>query len=75
MIIVLLELLQLRLRILDHESFLRKPRHRRIALTWLLGMEKERFAMEPLELVAHPVDLLDVGEDHLGVYPPLLHHP
>ena len=30
---------------------------------------------ELLKLIAHPVDLLDVGEDHLGVYPPLLHHP
>ena len=27
-----------------------------------------------LQLVAHSVDLLDVGEDHLGVDPPLLHH-
>ena len=30
---------------------------------------------EQLKLIAHPVDLLDVGEDHLGVYPPLFHHP
>ena len=29
----------------------------------------------PLELVTHPVDLLHVGEDHLGVDPALLHHP
>ena len=28
-----------------------------------------------LQLVAHPVDLLDVGEDHLGVDSALLHHP
>ena len=27
-----------------------------------------------LQLVAHPVDLLDVGEDHLGVDSALLHH-
>merc|ERR1711936_1300829 len=30
---------------------------------------------ELLKLIAHPVNLLNVGEDHLGVYPPLLHHP
>ena len=28
-----------------------------------------------LQLVAHPVDFLYVGEDHLGVDPALLHHP
>ena len=28
-----------------------------------------------LQLVAHPVDFLDVGEDHLGVDSALLHHP
>ena len=28
-----------------------------------------------LQLVAHPVDFLHVGEDHLGVHPALLHHP
>ena len=28
-----------------------------------------------LQLVAHPVDFLHVGEDHLGVDPALLHHP
>jgi len=44
MIIVLLELLQLRLRLLDRDSFPRKPHLWTIALTWLLGMEKERFA-------------------------------
>ena len=27
-----------------------------------------------LQLIAHPVDLLDVRKDHLGIYPPLLHH-
>ena len=27
-----------------------------------------------LQLVAHPVDFLDVGEDHLGVDSALLHH-
>ena len=31
--------------------------------------------MTKLQLVAHPVDLLHVGEDHLGVDPALLHHP
>ena len=30
--------------------------------------------MTKLQLVAHPVDLLHVGEDHLGVDPALLHH-
>merc|ERR1712212_979080 len=43
MIIVLLELLQLRMRLLDCASFLRKPRHRTTALTWLLGMKREKF--------------------------------
>ena len=28
-----------------------------------------------LQLVAHPVDFLYIGEDHLGVDPALLHHP
>ena len=43
MIIVLLELLQLRMWLLDCASFLRKPRHRTTALTWLLGMKREKF--------------------------------
>ena len=36
-------------------------------------MKNERRSC-PLELVAHPVDLLHVGEDHLGVDSVLLHH-
>merc|ERR1712210_279795 len=73
MIIVLLELLQLRIALLDRDSFPRKPHLWTIALNWLLGMEKERFA-EATRARCTSCRPPAIGEDHLGIYPLLLHH-